>query len=37
MMAAYLMIAMDEHASFLSHLAQIGMSVDLAESKVLPV
>ena len=37
MMAAYLMVAVDEHASLLLHAAQVGMSIDLAKSKVLPM
>ena len=37
MMAAYSMIAVNENASLLLHLAWVGMSIDLAKSKVLPV
>ena len=37
MMTAYLMIAVNEHASLLLCLAQVGMSIDFVESKVLPM
>ena len=37
MMSAYLMVAINEYASLLLCLVQIGMSVDLARSKVLPM
>ena len=37
MMAAYSMVAVDEHTSLLLCLAQVGMSIDLVKSKVLPV
>ena len=36
-MAAYSMVAVGEHASLLLCLTQIGMSIDLAKSKVLPM
>ena len=37
MMTAYLMVAMNEYASLLLCLAQIGMSVNFVGLKVLPV
>ena len=37
MITAYLMVAINEHTSLLLCLTQIGMSVDLARSKVLPM
>ena len=37
MVVAYLMVAVDKHTSLLLHLAQVGMSVDLAGSRVLLV
>ena len=37
MMMAYLMIAVNEHASLLLCLAQVGMSIDFVGSKVLPM
>ena len=37
MVVAYLMVAVDKHASLLLCLAQIGMSIDLVESEVLPM
>ena len=37
MVVAYSMVAVDNHASLLLHLAQVGVSVDLVGSRVLPV
>ena len=37
MMTACLMVAVDEHASLLLCLSQVGVSIDLVRSKVLPV
>ena len=37
MVAAYSMVAVDNHASLLLHFAWVGMSVDLVRSRVLPV
>ena len=37
MITAYLMVAMDEYTSLLLCLTQVGMSMDLVGSKVLPV
>ena len=37
MVVAYLIVAIDNHASLLLCLVQIGMSIDLVESRVLLV
>ena len=37
MVAAYSMVAIDNHASLLLHFAWVGMSIDLVRSRVLPV
>ena len=37
MVVAYSMVAVDDHTSLLLCLAWVGISVDLAKSKVLPV
>ena len=36
MMTAYLMVAVNEHASLLLCLVRVGMSVDFVRSRVLP-
>ena len=37
MVMAYLMVAVDKHASLLLRLTQVGLGVDLVRSRVLPV
>ena len=37
MVVAYSMVAVDDHASLLLHLAWVRMSIDLIGSRVLPV
>ena len=36
MMTTYSMVAVNEHASLLLHLAWVGMSIDFVGLKVLP-